>query len=48
MQQWIVKNADGEVVGKYEQHTEPESPTDGSVERVDDVDDYGVVEWWMD
>ena len=45
MKQYIVKNSDGKIVGKFEKTTEPIIDGDLTITVVDDLDDYDVAEW---
>ena len=46
MDDFIIRDTNGDIVGKYRQMTEPNVPDNLSVEEVDDVSDYSVKSWW--
>jgi len=46
MNDYIVRDGDRDVVGKYRQHEEPDVPSRLSVEQVSNLSHYSVSEWW--
>ena len=48
MRDFIATDGDGNVVGKWRRHSQPDIPSDYNLEEVEDVTGYSVDYWYND